>query len=56
MDFAGGAVVVHRGVAFRGTIHCCFRKVRVTWLRWTGRRLVAVRRVLRENRRGWPPG
>ena len=56
MDFANGALVVRRGVDFRGTIHCCFRKVQVTWLRWTGRRLVAVRRVLRKNRRGWPPG
>jgi hypothetical protein len=57
MDFAGGALVVRRGVDFRGPgIHCCFRKVRVTWLRWTGRRLVVVRRELRRNRRGWPPG
>ena len=57
ITFAGGALVVRQGVDFRGPgIHCCFRKVRVTRLRWTGRRLVVTRRVLRKNRRGWPPG
>jgi hypothetical protein len=57
MDFESRALVVHRGVDFRGPgIHCCFRKVRLTRLRWTGRRLVVVGRELRRNRRGWPPG
>lgn len=54
---AHGALVVLQGVDFRGRgIHCCYRRVRETWLRWDGQRLVTVRQVLRKNRRGWPPG
>lgn len=57
LAFAHKALVVLEGVDFRGPgIHCCYRKVRETWLRWNGRRLVTVRRIARKNRRGWPPG
>jgi hypothetical protein len=57
VSFAHHALVVLRGVAFHGTgIHCCFRKVRETWLRWNGRRMVVVRQIMRRNQRGWPPG
>ena len=57
MSFAGGALVVREGVDFRGRgIHCCYRRVRLTWLRWTGSRLVTIRQMVRKNRRGWPPG
>jgi hypothetical protein len=57
ISFARTSLVVREGLAFHGPgIHCCYRKVRVTWLRWNGRRLVAVRQKIRKNRRGWPPG
>ena len=56
MSFGHHALVIQEGVDFHGSIHCCFRKVRVTWLRWQGNRLVKVRKVLVKNRRGWPPG
>jgi hypothetical protein len=57
MSFGRDALVIREGVDFRGPgIHCCFRKVRIAWLRWQGDRLVTVRKVLRKNRRGWPPG
>lgn len=57
ISFAHKALVVLEGVDYRGPgIHCCYRKVRETWLRWDGRRLVTVRQTLRKNRRGWPPG
>jgi hypothetical protein len=57
ISFAHHALVVRDGVDFRGPgIHCCYRKVRETWLRWDGRRMVTVRQVVRGNRRGWPPG
>jgi hypothetical protein len=57
MSFAHRALVVLEGVDFRGPgVHCCFRKVRETWLRWNGRRMVVLRRVVRRNRREWPPG
>jgi hypothetical protein len=49
--------VVREGVDFRGRgVHCCYRKVRLMWLRWTGSRLVTIRQTVRKNRRGWPPG
>jgi hypothetical protein len=55
--FSRGRLVIREGVDFRGPgIHCCYRKVRVTWLRWDGERLVTIRRTLRKNRRSWPPG
>jgi hypothetical protein len=57
ISFARGALVVREGLDHRGPgIHCCYRKVRVTWLRWNGRDLVTIRRTIRKNRRGWPPG
>ena len=57
ITFDHNALVVLEGVDYRGpSIHCCYRKVRETWLRWEGRRLVVVRRIVRKNRRGWPPG
>src|SRR5207248_6551912 len=57
ITFAQEALVVLEGVDYRGPgIHCCYRKVRETWLRWDGRRLITVRRLVRKNRRGWPPG
>jgi hypothetical protein len=57
ISFAHGALVVLEGVDHRGAgIHCCYREVRETWLRWDGRRLTTVQRTVRKNRRGWPPG
>jgi hypothetical protein len=57
IGFAHGQLVVLEGVDFRGNgIHCCYRKVRETWLRWNGRRLVKSRELVRRNQRGWPPG
>jgi hypothetical protein len=57
ISFAHGALVVLQGVGYyeRGP-HCCFRKVRETWLRWDGRRIVTVHQLVRKNQRGWPPG
>ena len=57
ISFAHHALVVLQGVGYydRGP-HCCFRKVRETWLRWDGRRLVTIRQTIRKNQRGWPPG
>ena len=47
ITFAHEALVVLEGVGYGGPgIHCCYRKVR----------LVIVRRIVRKNRRGWPPG
>src|SRR5215218_1822259 len=57
ISFDHRALVVLVGVDYRGPgIHCCYRKVRETWLRWNGSRLITVRRTVRKNRRGWPPG
>src|SRR5689334_15786676 len=56
IKLAHGALAVSEGLDFHGLIHCCYRKVRETRLRWDGRRLVTVRRIVRKNRRGWPPG
>jgi hypothetical protein len=57
ISFGREALVVLKGLDYRGPgIHCCYRKVRETRLRWDGRRLIAVRRTVRKNRRGWPPG
>jgi hypothetical protein len=57
LSFAHKALIVLEGVDYHGPgIHCCYRKVRATSLRWDGRRLVTVRRTVRKNRRGWPPG
>ncbi len=57
ITFGHKALVVLEGVDYRGPgIHCCYRKVRETWLRWDNRHLVTVRRIVRKNRRGWPPG
>jgi hypothetical protein len=57
ISFAHGNLVVLEGLDYHGPgIHCCYRKVRETWLRWNGRRLVTVRSIVRKNRRGWPPG
>ena len=57
ISFAHRALVVLQGVDYRGPgVHCCYRKVRETWLRWDGRGLITVRRTVRKNRRGWPPG
>jgi hypothetical protein len=57
ITFAHRALVVLRGIDYydRG-VHCCFRKVQETWLRWDTRRLVTVREAVRKNTRGWPPG
>jgi hypothetical protein len=57
ISFAHRALVVLQGIDYydRGP-HCCFRRVRETWLRWDGRRLVTVHQAVRKNRRGWPPG
>jgi hypothetical protein len=58
ISFARNALSVREGVDFLGPgIHCCYRKVRETWLRWDGHRLVTIRQAVRKNRRdGWPPG
>jgi len=57
ITFAHKVLVVLKGVDHRGPgIHCCYRKVRETWLRWDGRRLITLRRIVRKNRRVWPPG
>jgi hypothetical protein len=57
ISFARTSLVVREGLDFHGPgIHCCYRKVRVTRLRWNERRLVVVRQRIRKNRRGWPPG
>jgi hypothetical protein len=57
ITFGHKALVVLEGVDYRGPgIHCCYRKVRETWLRWDGHKLITVRRIVRKNRRGWPPG
>jgi hypothetical protein len=57
ITFAHRALRVLEGVDYRGPgIHCCYRKVRETWLRWDGRRLDTVRQIVQKNRRGWPPG
>jgi hypothetical protein len=52
-----GALRISQGLEYRGPgIHCCFRKVRITLLRWTGHRLVTTQQTVRRNNRGWPPG
>jgi hypothetical protein len=57
MSFAHHALIVRQGVDYRGPgIHCCHRKVRETWLRWDGHRIVTVHQLVSKNRRGWPPG
>ena len=55
--FGPHRLVVREGVGYydRGP-HCCFRRVRETWLRWDGRRAQVVHRAMHQNRRGWPPG
>jgi hypothetical protein len=57
ISFAPNALLIREGVDYRGPgIHCCYRRVRVTWLRWNGRSLIRMRQTVRKNRRGWPPG
>jgi hypothetical protein len=57
MSFGHHALIVRRGLQHYGPgIHCCFRRVRETWLRWNGQRMLTVHRVVRANRTGWPPG
>jgi hypothetical protein len=57
ISFARRALVVREGVDYRGPgVHCCYRRVRETRLRWNGSRMVTLRRVVHRNRRGWPPG
>jgi FG-GAP repeat len=54
---AQGAIKVTEGFdRYDRGIHCCFRKVRVRWLRWNGERMAVVRALERRNRQGWPPG
>jgi hypothetical protein len=57
ITFGPHRLVVRKGIDYydRGP-HCCYRKVRETWLRWNGRRTVVVQQAVHENRRGWPPG
>jgi hypothetical protein len=45
-----GALIVREGVDFVGTIHCCYRNVRETWLRWNGRRLFTLCTDVHRNR------
>ena len=57
ISFDHGELVIRQGVDYHGPgIHCCFRRVRTTVVRWNGSRLVTVRRAVGPNRRGWPPG
>jgi hypothetical protein len=57
MSFGHHALIVRRGLHYVGPgIHCCFRRVQETRLRWNGRRMVTVQRVVRANRTGSPPG
>lgn len=57
ISFSNGALLMREGIDHRGQgIHCCYRRVRETWLRLDGHRLATVRSVIRKNRRGWPPG
>ena len=57
ISFAHGTLVIDQGVTYLGPgIHCCYRNVRETRLRWDGRRLVTVQHTVRKNRRQWPPG
>jgi hypothetical protein len=57
VTFGPHRLVLRKGIDYydRGP-HCCYRKVRETWLRWNGRRTVVVHQAVHENRRGWPPG
>jgi hypothetical protein len=59
VSFGHQSLVIKEEVApdFHGA-HCCYLRVRETWLRWEGarRRLVVVRRQVRQNVRRWPPG
>lgn len=59
VTFGHGSLVVKEGVEpdFHGA-HCCYRRVRETWLRWdeAERRIMVVRRQVRKNVRRWPPG
>jgi hypothetical protein len=57
VELAGGAIKVSAGFDPDGdTIHCCYRKVRIRWLRWTGEQIAVVRELERKNKRRWPPG
>jgi hypothetical protein len=57
ITFAKHALVVRRGLDHRGAgIHCCFRRVRTTILRWNGNHLTTVQRTVGPNLRGWPAG
>jgi hypothetical protein len=59
VTFGRRSLIIKEGVDpdFHGA-HCCFRRVRETWLRWdeAERRLVVVHRQVRNNVRRWPPG
>jgi hypothetical protein len=57
IKFGPHRLVVLEGLGYfdRGP-HCCYRKVRETWLRWDGRRTKVVHEAVHRNRRGWPPG
>ena len=58
VELADGAIKVTEGFALakNSTIHCCYRKVRIRWLRWAGERMTVVRTLERKNLRRWPPG
>jgi hypothetical protein len=57
ISFGHHALLVRQGRGYYGQgAHCCFRRVEETWLRWDGGRMATVKRVVRKNRRGWPPG
>jgi len=50
-------LLVTEGVDFAGPgIHCCYRRVRRTVLRWDGTRLRYVSTRVGPNHRRWPPG
>jgi hypothetical protein len=57
ITFGRHRLVVREGVDYydRGP-HCCYRRVRETWLRWDGRRIVVIHEAVHKNRREWPPG
>jgi hypothetical protein len=57
ISFTRGALRIDQGAdGYSQSPHCCFRKARVTLLRWNGNALATVRQTVGPNRRGWPPG
>lgn len=54
----GSRLIVTQGLDFAGPgIHCCYRRVRTTVLRWNGARLSVIASYVGPNsRRAWPPG